>query len=273
MTERMAVFGDVHGRSDMLKALHNKVKFIYGNDIPMQSCGDLIDRGPDSSGVIQYCIDNNIDAVIGNHDEWLRKLGSEMMFDTFSMDQVMGGVQTAQSYGSVLAGTEGNDNAIGSELYSLLPKEHIEWLENQPFYRKVTLANDEVYWILHAGLTEQAAAGFYNRFNSDDEVMNHLGSYENTRDLLIWGRPRFPLPSNYDKPRVNGDNDLYHFKNDATQIFGHTIRETAFMDSHYIAIDTGCGTKTNGQKLTAVIIPDRIFITITEDDLEEWLEK
>jgi hypothetical protein len=277
MIDKMAVFGDVHGRSDMLKGLHKKIKHFHG-DIPLKSCGDLVDRGPDSAGVVQYCIDNYIDVVIGNHDDWLRRLCVDLEFEPFSMTTIMGGVYTAQSYGAVLAGDKQHSDAdIGYELYSQIPQEHKDWLKEQPLYRKFTLSTGEIYWILHAGVTNGAAHSFYDQSVDDEGIMSHFIKYRRARDLLLWARPKFPY-SNKKKGRIKrvGDeqaDNLYHFRDDATQIFGHTIRNEVIMDDHYIACDTGCGTKKHGQKLSVVILPEREVISITDDDLQEWLDK
>lgn len=69
------IIGDIHGCLTTLQALIAKA----GPVDQIISVGDLIDRGPDSLGVIQYCIDNNIQVCLGNHelmmldamDDWL----------------------------------------------------------------------------------------------------------------------------------------------------------------------------------------------------------
>lgn len=69
------IIGDIHGCLTTLQALIAKA----GPVDQLVSVGDLIDRGPDSLGVIQYCIDNNIQVCLGNHelmmldamDDWL----------------------------------------------------------------------------------------------------------------------------------------------------------------------------------------------------------
>ena len=58
----IAIFGDVHGHSKVLQALYAQVNVKFPNLEQWYSCGDLVDRGPDSHGVIQFCIDHNIQA-------------------------------------------------------------------------------------------------------------------------------------------------------------------------------------------------------------------
>ena len=59
------VIGDIHGCLSTLQALIAKA----GPVDEIISVGDLIDRGPDSLGVIQYCINNNIKVCLGNHEQ------------------------------------------------------------------------------------------------------------------------------------------------------------------------------------------------------------
>lgn len=67
---KIAVIGDIHGCYFELCKLYNKLIY-YTREI--YSVGDLVDRGPDSKSVIQFCIDNNIKPVMGNHEDLLIK--------------------------------------------------------------------------------------------------------------------------------------------------------------------------------------------------------
>lgn len=66
----IAVIGDIHGCFKELMELYAKILAYTKN---VYSVGDLIDRGPDSKKVIQFCIDNNIKPVRGNHEDMLIK--------------------------------------------------------------------------------------------------------------------------------------------------------------------------------------------------------
>ena len=274
MANRIVCIGDVHGRSDLLVLLHTRIKDAYG-DIPVYLTGDLIDRGPDSKGVIEYSIQNNFKSVIGNHDAWLCRLITKGEFDSFAIHNVMGGKKTIASYGSKLvkyAETTVRDLAV--EFSGLVPAHHRDWLGQLPYYRRVQLDSGEIYWILHAGLTNIGADAFYHESADDEDLMDHFNRYERASDLLIWTQPSFPssVITNGKKKIRGSDKDLnprdnlYHFENNAVQIFGHCVRKEPIYDSHYIAIDTGCGTKSP-EKLTAVILPEKIFISVGDGDL------
>jgi len=64
---RTIVIGDVHGCLDELEDLLKTVD--RRSDDRVLIVGDLVDRGPDSIGVIRYCIENGIESIMGNHDE------------------------------------------------------------------------------------------------------------------------------------------------------------------------------------------------------------
>jgi len=62
----MIIISDIHGCFKTLQALIKQLpkdKIVFA--------GDLIDRGPDSKGVIQYAIDNSIECIRGNHEQML----------------------------------------------------------------------------------------------------------------------------------------------------------------------------------------------------------
>ena len=66
------VIGDVQGCYDELVALCTKVKFDPQKD-KLIFAGDLVNRGPKSLEVLNFCIENrkSVKAVLGNHDFYL----------------------------------------------------------------------------------------------------------------------------------------------------------------------------------------------------------
>ena len=76
--KKILCVGDIHGCLSTLQALIAKA----GPVDEIVSVGDLIDRGPDSLGVIQYCIDNNIRVCLGNHE----KMAIDALEDWLGLD-------------------------------------------------------------------------------------------------------------------------------------------------------------------------------------------
>lgn len=80
---RLIVVGDVHGMKTQLEALLAKVDFNPQEDHLILT-GDMIDKGPDSAGVIDLAMDLGASCVMGNHEhkaiaaqsDWLLAMGN-----------------------------------------------------------------------------------------------------------------------------------------------------------------------------------------------------
>ena len=104
---RAYAIGDIHGRLDLLDAMLDRIAEEEGRRnrcaVYLVFLGDLIDRGPESAGVIKRLRTTNWDYVkpvfiLGNHEEMmLRVLGDEpwLVEDWLAH----GGFECAQSYG------------------------------------------------------------------------------------------------------------------------------------------------------------------------------
>jgi hypothetical protein len=63
---RTVIVGDVHGCLDELLALVEKCGGLASARFVL--VGDLVAKGPDSQGVVQWVRESSVDAVLGNHD-------------------------------------------------------------------------------------------------------------------------------------------------------------------------------------------------------------
>ena len=72
--------GDIHGHLDLLHGAHDLIardRAAHGTtDAPIIHIGDLVDRGPDSAGVLRYLREGiacgeNWQVLMGNHDRLL----------------------------------------------------------------------------------------------------------------------------------------------------------------------------------------------------------
>ncbi|MBO9712659.1 metallophosphoesterase family protein [Sphingomonas sp.] len=104
---RCYAIGDIHGRLDLLDAMLDRIDAVERSRSPAKTwivlLGDLIDRGPDSAGVINRLRTREWGRLLpvfllGNHEEMmLRVLGDEPWLVTDWMTH--GGFECAQSYG------------------------------------------------------------------------------------------------------------------------------------------------------------------------------
>jgi hypothetical protein len=71
---RVLIIGDVHGMLDELKALLEKADYTTSRGDRVIFVGDLVNKGPESAGVVQYAMDINATTVRGNHEDKVLRL-------------------------------------------------------------------------------------------------------------------------------------------------------------------------------------------------------
>lgn len=205
---RAYAVGDVHGRADlfasMIKAIDADDAGRTAADSTVVLLGDLVDRGPDSAGVIAQARDwhsrRPVRALMGNHEE--------MFLDSFESEEVLrhflrfGGRETVLSY------------RIDPATYTAasLP-------ETQELMRQAVPAEDLAYL---RSMEDMVAIGDY--------LFVHAGI-----------RPGVPLDQQRVGDlrwiREPFTNHLDSFG--PVVIYGHTIYESAEVGSNRIGIDTG----------------------------------
>ncbi len=227
--EPVAVIGDVHGCADLLRALLSRLPA----GMPVLVAGDLCDRGPDSRGVIELLVARGALGILGNHDLWLRDWACGNGFDRFALHPAMGGASTLASYGV----ESRSSGAIEAEAWRV-PARHREWLCSLPIALDLEVMGER-YWLAHAGvpMTEPM-----NGLRAS-EVIPHLARTK--PESLLWPKhdPADMLPL------------------DRTVVMGHVPLRRPLDTGAVLAIDTGAGTIPGG-RLTAVILPERRFVTV-----------
>jgi serine/threonine protein phosphatase 1 len=205
---RVYAVGDIHGRLDLLRALIEAIEADDRARGVAQTCvimlGDLIDRGPDSAGVIAAARDwgrqRLVRILLGNHEEMLlRALDSDEVMRHFLR---YGGRETVLSY---LADPEAYHRADLSAaralMQSAIPGEDLEFIRS--FEDSIGIGD---YLFVHAGVHPDAAI---------DE--------QQTADLR-WIREPF----------------LSHSGSfGAVVVHGHTITDKPHVRHNRIGLDTG----------------------------------
>ncbi|QQN74835.1 metallophosphoesterase family protein [Croceicoccus sp. YJ47] len=151
---RVYAIGDIHGRLDLFDALIAKIRADDAArpaaDTTIVLLGDLIDRGPDSAGVVERARElsqaGDMRAIIGNHEEmFLRALGDP---DALRHFLKVGGKETILSYP---VPNEAYRDATLDELCALLaqyvPDEHLAYLRAMETH--VVIGD---YLFVHAGI-------------------------------------------------------------------------------------------------------------------------
>lgn len=157
---RSYVIGDIHGQLALLKAAHEQVRqddAAHGGGGQVIHVGDLIDRGPDSRGVVDYLLRGQQDGqpwtvLKGNHDRFLTRFAAEPgwvdpgMGTRHWVDHVnLGAAPTLASYG-IERGARSHAE-LHAEVLEKVPEAHLRWLDGLPLWQRIPQA-----LIVHAGI-------------------------------------------------------------------------------------------------------------------------
>ena len=154
--ERAYAIGDIHGRCDLLDELLARIDEDDARRGPARThlilLGDLIDRGPDSAGVVRtiaqlMAASDRVRLIKGNHEEVLVKAAHGSARAARGLLEI-GGYQTLASYG---ISREEADHGTLQDLIDLIrervPAEQIALLDSG---EDMVLLGD--YLFVHAGI-------------------------------------------------------------------------------------------------------------------------
>ena len=225
------VIGDIHGCLTTLKKLVSRVDITTTNLI---SVGDLIDRGEDSLEVIKYCIENNIQVCLGNHEQMAIEalkayLGPDYPFkrmDLLDSDWIANG------------GRRVFDDASKEDLQFM-----VDYFQTLPIYITTDYTHNDLPVVV-----SHTALNMYH-YNILDAVPAELLRMSTS---LVWSRTQ-----------ATSQAAVKFFS-----IYGHTPTDCLgtpnakpHITSTGINLDTGCcyDSKDRG-KLTAVLLPSMEII-------------
>jgi serine/threonine protein phosphatase 1 len=178
---RVYAFGDIHGRSDLLKEMFTVIDAdIARNPVsrPIEVfLGDYIDRGPNSAHTLDLLIERSFDRetvfLKGNHEAYFL----EVLRDPAKLEdwRQFGGLQTLMSYGiqPTFSPNTNEQTDLIRALVEVMPGNHLKFLQSlKPSF----LCGD--FFFVHAGvrpgipLKEQQEADLLwirNEFLDSDE--------------------------------------------------------------------------------------------------------
>jgi serine/threonine protein phosphatase 1 len=218
---RYYAIGDIHGQLGMLEAAHARIardRDLTGDaQAPVIHLGDLVDRGPDSRGVIDFLMEGIAGGapwmvLKGNHEAmFLDLLGGTGETVASYLGERTGGLATVASYG-VRTGAFRSRRAIAEDAKTAVPESHRRFLAGLP--------------LLHA------APGL---------LFVHAGI-----------RPGVPitLQDPADLLWIRGDFLESSVGHGALVVHGHTPGETPEHRGNRVNLDTGAGF---GRSLTAAV--------------------
>ncbi|WP_373488078.1 metallophosphoesterase family protein [Blastomonas sp.] len=208
---RVYAIGDIHGRRDLLDDLLDQIvaddRARPPADTHIVFLGDLMDRGPDSAGVIDRAMElaaqlgDNVHFLMGNHEEVYlgAATGDEKLVRFFCK---IGGRETILSYD--ISVTEYNAlamDALAERVPALFPRAHVDFVK--AFKDQIIMGD---YAFVHAGV-----------------------------------RPGVPMEqqSSKDLRWIREDFIVDEAPHDKLIVHGHTITEDVEECRNRIGIDTG----------------------------------
>jgi len=205
---RYYVIGDIHGRLDLYAAMVDAIeaddKSRAAADTQVILLGDLVDRGPDSAGVIartrNWQAQRNVRVLAGNHEE--------MFLNAFKKPEVLrhflkhGGRETVMSYGLSRKQFNAMDlDELFAMLPQLVPQSDLDYMRD---FEEMIIAGDYVF--VHAGVDPAVPLD------------------QQKRSDMLWIRDRF----------LDHEGPL-----DKVVVHGHTIFDKVMDCGNRIGIDTG----------------------------------
>ncbi|OYU40979.1 MAG: serine/threonine protein phosphatase [Pseudorhodobacter sp. PARRP1] len=210
---RTYAIGDIHGHIELLREVHAWIDADQAKHgaAPVVHVGDLVDRGPDCRGVVEYLragIAAGKDWVVlkGNHDRMFTNYIADFDYhdpclrtDLSYLHPKIGGAATLASYG-VKNAADRPLAAVHAEAVAAVPQSHLDFLNARPSY----FQRGEVIYV-HAGIRPGVIIGSQTE---DDLVWIRKGWLEDTSDhgaLIVHGHTALDLPTHYGN-RVNIDS-------------------------------------------------------------------
>lgn len=219
---RVYAIGDIHGRNDLLRQLLDKIIKDDAERGAVQSeiifLGDLVDRGPDSAGVIDTAMQakadlGNVRFLMGNHEEVYLSAtkGDEKAVRFFNR---IGGRETILSYAITMKEyIELDMTQLAQRIPELFPQIHIDFIAG--FEDQIIIGD---YAFVHAGIRPGVPL-----------------SEQRQKDLR-WIREEFLSAKEAHEKII---------------VYGHTINDEVIETGTRIGIDTGA---YYSEKLTALAL-------------------
>jgi serine/threonine protein phosphatase 1 len=228
---RSYAIGDIHGHLDKLEQAHALIAADRADcgdqTAPVVHVGDLVDRGPDSRGVIDWlmrrCAEDARQIVLkGNHDRMFYAFMADPRWQDPGLraglswlDPRLGGAETLATYGISQAGARPLDE-VHAEALVRVPTDHLSFLRSLP----TSFLHGRALFV-HAG------------------VRPGVDLHDQTEDDLVWIRHPF-----LDHPHDHG----------ALVVHGHTAIDAAQHFGNRLNIDSSVAY---GGPLSAVVIEGR----------------
>lgn len=204
--------GDIHGHLSLLKGVHDLIAADMARHGPgrVVHLGDLVDRGPDSAGVIDYLsrgVAEGQDWVVlkGNHDRMFARFIADPSDPEPGLNPELGwlhprlgGTATLASYG-VHAPGDRPIAPVHADAVAAVPQAHLAFLASRPVWQRI----GEVLFV-HAGIRPGIAIEDQTETDLVWIREPFLSDRASHGPLVVHGHTAIDVPTHYGN-RVNVD--------------------------------------------------------------------
>jgi len=232
---RLVIVGDVHGCKDELEALLEKVSFNRDSGDHLILTGDMLNKGPKSTEVVDLARSLRASCVRGNHEDRILLLRHQM--------RVEGTLKMSNS-------NEAQERQIARQL----TEEQAAWLDGCPLILKVgQIHGMGQVVVVHGGLVpglaldKQDPSSVMNMRTIDLDT--HVPSA--SKNGIHWTK-LFNKHQSLTESRLK-ESDLDPQSGLTTVVYGHDAASSLSIKPYTKGLDSGC---VKGNKLSALVIED-----------------
>lgn len=264
---RLIIIGDVHGMRKSLEALLDEVCFDKRRD-HLILVGDLVNKGPDSAGVIDIATELGASAVRGNHDNAVLNAAEDIKANIKALLEFEWPGEKKEKVEKLLPeadkppkldyahflcqrlGTDVTHSASTHTTAEQLSDHHLEWLAGLPLILRISLPENlespfnGTLTVVHAGLVPDIPLE-----EQDPHTIMHM------RSLIHrpYHNPRFaPGEDDGDESWIEEwDEWQDQLSSKTTVVFGHDAKRRVQLGKYAIGLDSGC---LYGNQLSALVI-------------------
>ncbi|OCL05209.1 Metallo-dependent phosphatase [Glonium stellatum] len=237
--QRLVVVGDVHGCKEELQKLLEKVSFRSSTDHLILT-GDMINKGPDSPGVVDLVRELSASCVRGNHEDRMLLALNDMRAHHAPLQGP--GEDPGRTVDTLDEESFSHGDYKARALARQFSDKQIRWLQQCPVILRVGKIEGlgEVV-VVHAGLVPGVPLERQDPF----QAMNMRSIDLETR-LPSDGREGMPWEKLW-----NHEQAKLRVNERTTVIYGHDSKRGKNILKYSRGLDSGC---VNGGKLTAMVI-------------------
>ncbi|KAF2400659.1 Metallo-dependent phosphatase [Trichodelitschia bisporula] len=241
--QRLVFVGDVHGCKDELQALLDKINFNSNTDHLILT-GDLIAKGPDSTGAVDLARRLHASCVRGNHEDRVLLAHASLHASLQPLPGPAEDPNTAEDDLDEESFSHGDyrDRAIAKKL----SRDQVQWLTACPVVLQVGSVGKwnggtEVL-VVHAGLVPGVDVE-----RQDPFLVMNMRSVD--LDTLV---PRADRKGEeWEKLWNHHEKHTHPASSRITVVYGHDSKRGLNLKKYSKGLDTGC---VNGERLTGLVV-------------------